>query len=107
LRSSFESNKSTNKGFTFGASNKTYEKVYNECLPEKKGWTEPGLYNIASFADKVKTGKKKIFFGEKCYESLERKKVKSPGPGSYNDTHTESLNRVGKYSNSKHLNSLS
>lgn len=85
MRSSFESNKSDKKGFTFGASNQTYEKVYNECLPEKKGWTDPGMYNIASFADKVKTGKKKIFFGERCYSSQEKKEVRSPGPGTYND----------------------
>lgn len=107
MRSSFDSNRSAKKGFTFGASNKTYEKVFNRCLPENKGWTDPGLYNIESFADKVKSGKKRIYFGEKCHNSLERSHVKSPGPGTYQDDKTESINKVGKYTNGKHMNSLS
>ena len=81
LRSSFEANKSHRKGYTFGASNETYAKVYNKCLPEKKGWTDPGLYNINSFADNVKSGKKRIFFGEKIYEGTEKAELQSPGPG--------------------------
>ena len=62
---------------------------------ERKGWTEPGLYTLAGFADIVKSGKKKIFFGERCFDnsrdrqkssSLEKKKryvSNEPGPGQY------------------------
>ena len=44
-------NKSHSKGKTFGISHEAYNKVYNKALPEKKGWTEPGMYTIKSFVD--------------------------------------------------------
>lgn len=105
LKSSFETNKDHRRGYTFGASNDTYAKVYNECLPEKKGWTDPGLYKIDSFADKVKSGRKRIFFGEKCYEGVEKINLQSPGPGQYQDDKTESINKFGSYTNGKYHNS--
>lgn len=105
LKSSFEANKAHRRGYTFGASNETYAKVYNACLPEKKGWTDPGLYKIESFADKVKSGKKKIFFGERCYEGVEKIDLQSPGPGQYHEDKSESINKFGKYINGKYHNS--
>ena len=94
---------------------------------ERKGWTEPGLYTLAGFADLVKSGKKKIFFGERCYDpdkksnsrerryrsgsssldknnrrSRERYVSDDPGPGHYDDTKYESINKFGTYLNTKH-----
>lgn len=69
IASFVEMNQKRGKGHTFGASNETYAKVYNEAAPENKGWTDPGLYNIKSFADNIKSGRKKIFFGERTHTS--------------------------------------
>lgn len=124
IASNFETNKMHSKGYSFGISKEAYEKVQHmgplgkQQENERKGWTEPGLYTLAGFADIVKSGKKKIFFGERCYDnprdrqasnSLEKKKrytSNEPGPGQYDDDKYEGLNKYGNYSNSKHQNSL-
>jgi hypothetical protein len=94
------------RGCSFGASNEVYAKVYNEADLPDKGWTDPGLYNIASFADNIKSGKKRIFFGERTYQGLEKRDLHMPGPGAYNDNNYEGINKFGTYVNTKHKNSL-
>ena len=83
-----------------------YAKVYNEAAPPEKGWTDPGLYNIKSFADNVKSGRKKIFFGGRPHSRVEARDEKLPGPGAYNDNDYEGINKIGVYANTKHRNSL-
>lgn len=51
LLSTFDQNKLHSKGSSFGINHQYYKKVYNKCLPETKGWTEPGCYNIKSFVE--------------------------------------------------------
>ena len=124
IASNFETNKQHSKGYSFGISKEAYEKVQHmgplgkQQENERKGWTEPGLYTLAGFADIVKSAKKKIFFGERCFDnsrdrqkssSLEKKKryvSNEPGPGQYDDDKYEGLNKYGNYLNSKHQNSL-
>ena len=62
LVSSFDENKMHYKGTSFGINHQYYRSVYNECLPEKKGWTEPGMYNIKSFVEINKDDGKKVTF---------------------------------------------
>lgn len=103
LASSFEQNKNHNKGNSFGITHDHYKKVYNKCLPEKKGWTEPGLYNIRSFVDINKQDSKKLSFGAR----REFIPSKTPGPGHYKENEREALNRFGRYANGKNKNSMS
>ena len=70
-------------------------------MPETKGWTEPGCYNIKSFVEINKNDQKKMSFGARIASSPN----KNPGPGHYQDYENESLNAVGRYSNGKNKNS--
>lgn len=101
LASTFDENKMHDRGSSFGINHQFYKKVYNECLPEAKGWTEPGCYNIKSFVDINKANSRKMTFGAR----IEGTPTKGPGPGEYQDYENESLNPVGRYSNGKNKNS--
>lgn len=103
LTSSFDQNREHNKGNSFGMTHGIYQKVYNECLPEKKGWTEPGMYNIKSFVDINKQDRRKMSFGVR----LECSPSQNPGPGHYKDDEKEGMGRYGTYSNGKNRNSMS
>lgn len=103
LASTFERNRTHNKGSSFGMTHEIYRQVYNECLPEKKGWTEPGMYNIKSFVDINKHDGRKMTFGLR----LEGSPSKTPGPGHYRDDEKEGMNEYGTYSNGKNKNSKS
>lgn len=91
------------KGSSFGINHQFYQKVYNKCLPEAKGWTEPGIYNIKSFVEINKSDRKRMTFGAR----LEPSPNKAPGPGHYQDYENEALSSVGRYSNGKNKNSMS
>jgi hypothetical protein len=81
IDSTFEINKKHDKGKSFGISGKAYEKVYNETNPPIMGWTEPGMYHIASFTDIIITNNKKMSFGQRISSSVESRDSRSPGPG--------------------------
>lgn len=69
LKSEFDKNVEKELGFSFGIGHQHYQKVYNESIGPKYGWTEPGLYNIGTFVDQVK--KKNIKFGSRVNMVLE------------------------------------
>ena len=78
--------------------------MYDEGrLIEKKGWTEPGMYNIKSFVDLNKSDSERMTFGLR----LEGSPSKTPGPGHYRDDEKEGMSRYGTYSNGKNKNSQS
>lgn len=106
IDSLFEINKKHDKGKSFGISGKAYDKVYNETNPPIKGWTEPGMYNLASFTDMIIKNNKKMTFGQRLSCSGGSKDSRSPGPGSYQDHQIEAINKTGTYVNSNHKNSM-
>ena len=98
----FDKNIRHKKGHTFGINHSYYMKLYSEQLINTKaGWTDPGAHDIKSFVDIKRIDRRKFTFGSRLNTSPKQ----SPGPGEYKEDETESLNKVGRYTNYKYRNS--
>jgi hypothetical protein len=72
-------------------------------IDNKKGWTEPGCYNIKTFVDKIKNNNKNFSFGSRH----SRSPVNYPSPDRYPIEKIDGFTPDGKYANQKFKSSLS